>query len=81
MQSSDSNSQTLLREGLSVRASEPKGLDLQFEDAQTDTTKQQSASALDAAVALARGKSVDKQVTVPFEVVTPENMDNYAHQH
>ncbi|ACB96096.1 substrate-binding domain-containing protein [Beijerinckia indica] len=39
--------------------------------------KGQSASALDAAVALARGKSVDRQVMVPFELVTPENMAKY----
>ncbi|MFC5757977.1 substrate-binding domain-containing protein [Rhizobium sp. GCM10022189] len=40
----------------------------------------QSASALDAAVALVRGHSVDKQVMVPFELVTPANMADYAHQ-
>lgn len=42
--------------------------------------KGQSAGALDAAVALARGHSVDKQVMVPFELVTPTNMAEYAHQ-
>ncbi|RUM23498.1 sugar ABC transporter substrate-binding protein, partial [Rhizobium vallis] len=42
--------------------------------------KGQSAGALDAAVALARGNSVDKQVMVPFELVTPTNMAEYAHQ-
>jgi inositol transport system substrate-binding protein len=40
--------------------------------------KQQSASAVDAAVALARDKSVEKEVWVPFELVTPENMAKYA---
>ncbi|MEY9558268.1 substrate-binding domain-containing protein [Sinorhizobium fredii] len=40
--------------------------------------KGQSASAVDAAVALAQGKSVDKAVWVPFELVTPENMDQYS---
>ncbi|MBB4188024.1 substrate-binding domain-containing protein [Sinorhizobium terangae] len=40
----------------------------------------QSASAVDAAVALARGKSVDKEVWVPFELVTPKNMAEYAKQ-
>lgn len=40
--------------------------------------KGQSASAVDAAVALVRGEAVDKQVWVPFELVTPENMADYA---
>ncbi|QFY63776.1 sugar ABC transporter substrate-binding protein (plasmid) [Rhizobium grahamii] len=40
--------------------------------------KAQSASALDAAVALARGQKVEKQVMVPFELVTPKNMTQYA---
>ncbi|WP_376745846.1 substrate-binding domain-containing protein [Sinorhizobium psoraleae] len=40
----------------------------------------QSASAVDAAVALARGQSVDKEVWVPFELVTPRNMAEYAKQ-
>lgn len=40
--------------------------------------KQQAASAVDAAVALAQGKSVDKEVWVPFELVTPKNMVEYA---
>lgn len=40
----------------------------------------QSASAVDAAVALARGKSVDKEVWVPLELVTPRNMAEYAKQ-
>jgi len=42
--------------------------------------KGQSAGAMDAAVALARGHGVDKQVMVPFELVTPTNMAEYAHQ-
>ncbi|ACP23796.1 rhizopine-binding protein precursor MocB (plasmid) [Sinorhizobium fredii NGR234] len=40
--------------------------------------KGQSASAVDAAVALAQGKNVEKTVWVPFELVTPENMDQYS---
>ncbi|RUM06156.1 substrate-binding domain-containing protein [Rhizobium chutanense] len=40
--------------------------------------KAQSASAVDAAVALAHGNSVDKEVWVPFELVTPKNMTEYA---
>ncbi|MCA1405460.1 sugar ABC transporter substrate-binding protein [Ensifer sp. IC3342] len=40
----------------------------------------QSAGAVDAAVALARGQSVDKEVWVPFELVTPKNMAEYAKQ-
>ena len=42
--------------------------------------KGQSASAVDAAAALAQGKSIDKAVWVPFELVTPRNMAEYAHQ-
>ncbi|NTB99635.1 sugar ABC transporter substrate-binding protein [Agrobacterium tumefaciens] len=38
----------------------------------------QSTSALDAAVALMRGTPVDKQVMVPFELVTHKNMTDYA---
>ncbi|MCZ7912674.1 substrate-binding domain-containing protein [Agrobacterium leguminum] len=38
----------------------------------------QSTSALDAAVALIRGTPVDKQVMVPFELVTHKNMTDYA---
>jgi inositol transport system substrate-binding protein len=38
----------------------------------------QSASAVDAAVALVRGDPVEKQVWVPFELVTPKNMADYA---
>jgi ABC-type sugar transport system substrate-binding protein len=40
MQSFDNNFQTLLREGLQARASEVKGTNVQFEDAQTDISKQ-----------------------------------------
>jgi ABC-type sugar transport system substrate-binding protein len=40
--------------------------------------KQQAASAVDAAAALAQGNSVDKEVWVPFELVTPKNMAEYA---
>lgn len=40
--------------------------------------KGQSASAVDAAVALVRGEAVERQVWVPFELVTPENMADYA---
>jgi len=39
--------------------------------------KSESASALDAAVALARRKTVDLLVRVPFELVTPANMAKY----
>jgi ABC-type sugar transport system substrate-binding protein len=38
----------------------------------------QAARAVDAAVALARGEAVDRVVYIPFELVTPENMDAYA---
>jgi inositol transport system substrate-binding protein len=40
--------------------------------------KGQSASAVDTAVALVRGEPVEKQVWVPFELVTPKNMADYA---
>ncbi|NTE84342.1 sugar ABC transporter substrate-binding protein [Agrobacterium tumefaciens] len=40
--------------------------------------KGQSTSALDAAVALIHGTPVDKQVMVPFELVTHKNMTDYA---
>lgn len=42
MQSFDNNFQTLLREGLSARASKMDGVKLQVEDAQTDVSKQRS---------------------------------------
>ncbi len=38
----------------------------------------QASSAIDAAVALARDEPVEQQVMVPFELVTPENMADYA---
>ncbi len=37
----------------------------------------QGGGALEAALKLAKGESVDKKVYVPFELVTPENLDNY----
>ena len=37
----------------------------------------QGSGSLDAAVKLAKGESVDKKVYVPFELVTPANIDNY----
>jgi ABC-type sugar transport system substrate-binding protein len=40
--------------------------------------RQQAASAVHAAAALAKGNSVDKEVWVPFELVTPKNMAEYA---
>ncbi|MGF6158043.1 inositol transport system substrate-binding protein [Ensifer sp. KUDG1] len=40
--------------------------------------KGQSASAVDTAVSLVRGQSVEKNVWVPFELVTPKNMADYA---
>jgi inositol transport system substrate-binding protein len=38
----------------------------------------QASSAVDAAVSLAEKKPVEKQVMVPFELVTPENMSKYT---
>jgi ABC-type sugar transport system substrate-binding protein len=40
----------------------------------------QAAGAVDAALALARGEAVDQVVYIPFELVTPENMDDYLAQ-
>jgi inositol transport system substrate-binding protein len=37
----------------------------------------QGAGSLDAALKLAKGEAVDKKVYVPFELVTPANIDNY----
>jgi inositol transport system substrate-binding protein len=37
----------------------------------------QGKGAVDAALALAGGKKLDKAVWVPFQLVTPENMANY----
>ena len=38
----------------------------------------QGAGSLDAALRLARGEDVDQKVYIPFELVTPDNMDEYA---
>lgn len=38
----------------------------------------QAAGAVDAALALVRGEAVEQVVYIPFELVTPENMDTYA---
>ncbi len=38
----------------------------------------QAYGAVDAAMALARGEQVDQKVYIPFELVTPENIDKYA---
>ena len=40
----------------------------------------QAAGALDAAMALTRGEAVDRVVTIPFELVTPGNLDDYTAQ-
>jgi ABC-type sugar transport system substrate-binding protein len=40
----------------------------------------QAAGAVDAALALARGEAVDQVVYIPFELVTPDNMKEYAAQ-
>lgn len=37
----------------------------------------QGAGALDAALRLAKGEEVDQKVYIPFELVTPANIDNY----
>ena len=37
----------------------------------------QGSGALDAALKLARGEAVEQKVYVPFELVTPENIDQY----
>jgi inositol transport system substrate-binding protein len=37
----------------------------------------QGSGAVDAAVKLANGEAVEQKVYVPFELVTPENIDNY----
>lgn len=39
--------------------------------------KAQGAGALGAALDLAKGEDVDQKVYIPFELVTPENMDGY----
>ncbi|MGA2487523.1 MAG: sugar ABC transporter substrate-binding protein [Roseiarcus sp.] len=38
----------------------------------------QGKGAVDTALALASGKTVDKWVKIPFELVTPDNLDKYA---
>lgn len=38
----------------------------------------QGAAAMDAAVALSRDQQTERQIWVPFELVTPENMKDYA---
>lgn len=38
----------------------------------------QGAAAMDAAVALARGEKTERHIWVPFELVTPQNMKDYA---
>lgn len=38
----------------------------------------QGAGALDAALSLAAGEEVDQKVYIPFQLVTPENMDEYT---
>jgi inositol transport system substrate-binding protein len=38
----------------------------------------QAAGAVDAALALVRGQTVDQVVYIPFELVTHDNMDAYA---
>jgi ABC-type sugar transport system substrate-binding protein len=38
----------------------------------------QGHGSLDAAMKLAKGEKVDRKVYIPFELVTPANMDKYA---
>ncbi len=38
----------------------------------------QGAASIDAALALARGEATEQKIWVPFELVTPENMADYA---
>ena len=40
--------------------------------------KGQGEGAVDTALKLAKGDKVDSMVWVPFELVTPDNMDKYA---
>src|SRR5262249_46300808 len=40
----------------------------------------QGAGGIDAAVALVKGKSVDKKVYIPFQLVTPANMAQFANR-
>ena len=38
----------------------------------------QGGGALDAALRLSRGEDVDQKVYIPFELVTPANVDEYT---
>jgi len=38
----------------------------------------QGAGAVDAAIKLAKGDKVDAKVWIPFQLVTPENMDQFV---
>jgi ABC-type sugar transport system substrate-binding protein len=38
----------------------------------------QGHGAVDTALKLAAGQTVDKKVYIPFQLVTPENMDKFA---
>jgi inositol transport system substrate-binding protein len=38
----------------------------------------QGVGAIDAALALARGETVDQKVYVPFQLVTPDNMTEFT---
>ena len=38
----------------------------------------QGSGAIDAALAIIGGKGVDKKIYVPFQLVTPDNMDKFA---
>ena len=38
----------------------------------------QARGAIDAALALAGGKTTDRKIYIPFKLVTPENMQNFA---
>lgn len=37
----------------------------------------QGAGAVDTALALARGEEIESKVYIPFELVTPDNIDSY----
>lgn len=55
---------------------------LAMQNGELDTTvfqnaKGQGGGAIKAALALARGEAVDRKVYIPFELVTPANMDQY----
>jgi ABC-type sugar transport system substrate-binding protein len=40
----------------------------------------QGQGALDAALALARGEEVEREVWIPFELVTPDNLAEYQNK-